>query len=93
MKHLLIAAPSFLRELRKLIKRRPEVDADVHGVLQLMEEDPRHPLLKTHRLKGELSAYWACSAGYDLRIVFRFTKHGVLPAIELEHVGTHDEVY
>lgn len=36
---------------------------------------------------------WACSGGYDLRVVFSFTKYSGKPAILLESVGTHDEVY
>ena len=36
---------------------------------------------------------WACSAGYDLRVIFRPVKHAGKPAILLESVGTHDEVY
>jgi mRNA-degrading endonuclease YafQ of YafQ-DinJ toxin-antitoxin module len=44
-------------------------------------------------LKGKLAKSWACSAGYDLRIVFQFVTHGSQEAILLEAVGTHDEVY
>jgi mRNA-degrading endonuclease YafQ of YafQ-DinJ toxin-antitoxin module len=52
-----------------------------------------HPQPKTHKLKGKLARSWACSAGYDLRIVFRFVKHRGEEAILLEALGTHDEVY
>jgi mRNA-degrading endonuclease YafQ of YafQ-DinJ toxin-antitoxin module len=44
-------------------------------------------------LKGNLAGSWACSAGYDLRVVFQFVKHKGAEAILLEAVGTHDEVY
>ena len=36
--------------------------------------NPFAPQLETHKLKGKLSGSWACSAGYDLRIVFDFVK-------------------
>ena len=49
--------------------------------------------LRTHKLKGKLAKSWAFSAGYNLRIVFQFVRHGAQEAILLEAVGTHDEVY
>ncbi len=52
-------------------------------------------MLETHKLKGRLSGAWACSAGYDLRIVFEFVKvgKGKNDDIFLLEIGTHDEVY
>ena len=61
--------------------------------LELLAADAFHPRLKTHKLKGKLVGSWACSAGYDLRMVFQFVKHGRQEAILLEGIGTHDEVY
>ena len=51
--------------------------------------------LETHKLKGILAGSWACSAGYDLRIIFDFVKEEEQPedAILLIDIGTHDEVY
>jgi len=49
-------------------------------------------LAGTHKLKGKLKNSWACSAGYDLRIVFQFVRHQQNEAILLEAAGTHDEV-
>jgi mRNA-degrading endonuclease YafQ of YafQ-DinJ toxin-antitoxin module len=61
--------------------------------LESLAEDAFHAALKTHKLKGELAGSWACSAGYDLRIVFEFVQHEGAEAILLKTVGTHDEVY
>ncbi len=49
--------------------------------------------LNTHKLKGELKDSYACSAGYDLRIIFKFVEYEQTQAILLESIGTHDEVY
>jgi mRNA-degrading endonuclease YafQ of YafQ-DinJ toxin-antitoxin module len=38
--------------------------------LVLLQNDAFDPELGSHKLKGELAGLWACSAGYDLRIVF-----------------------
>ena len=56
-------------------------------------EDAFHPRLRTHKLKGKLKGSWACSARYDLRIVFRFVQYEEAEAVLLETVGTHEEVY
>jgi mRNA-degrading endonuclease YafQ of YafQ-DinJ toxin-antitoxin module len=51
------------------------------------------PRLKTHKLKGELKGSWGCTAGYDLRIVFKFVEYEGAEAILLLTIGTHEEVY
>jgi mRNA-degrading endonuclease YafQ of YafQ-DinJ toxin-antitoxin module len=61
--------------------------------LEFLAEDAFYPQLRTHKLKGKLKGSWACSAGYNLRIVFKFVQHEGAEAILLETVGTHDEVY
>jgi len=58
-----------------------------------LEEDAFHPSLRTHKLKGRLADRWACSAGYDLRVLFRFVVHEEVEAILLLTVGGHEEVY
>jgi mRNA-degrading endonuclease YafQ of YafQ-DinJ toxin-antitoxin module len=61
--------------------------------LETLAEDAFDPTLKTHKLKGELAGSWACSASYNLRIVFEFVQHEGAEAVLLQAVGTHDEVY
>lgn len=51
--------------------------------------DPRDPLLRTHKLKGELRAYWAFSVDDDLGVVFRWNGDEAF----LVNLGSHDEVY
>jgi len=49
--------------------------------------------LRTHKLKAPLADSWACSAGYDVRIVFTFVEWEGHEAVLLQTVGTHEEVY
>jgi addiction module RelE/StbE family toxin len=93
VKRVLLASSAFLRAARRLAKRHPAMADDFQAALELLAEDAHHPALRTHKLKGKLAKSWACSAGYDLRIVFQFVRHGAHEAILLEVVGTHDEVY
>ena len=58
-----------------------------------MEVDVFHPRLRAHKLRGDLSGLWACSGGYDVRIVFRFIPTEQVDMIALLSIGTHDEVY
>jgi len=89
---MLLRSSAFVRAARKLIKRMPHLVDDLAAALEQLEKDPTHPSLRTHKLKGELIGSWACSAGYDLRIVFRYVRHEGKPAVLLETIGTH-EVY
>ena len=61
----------------------------------LLVIDPFNPQLETYKLKGKLSGSWACSAGYDLRIIFEFVKSEQQKEddIFLIESETHDEVY
>jgi len=93
MKRLLLSSPAFTRSARRLHKRHPATANDLQDALLILTEDAFHPQLRTHKLKGSLEGSWACSAGYDLRIIFSFVQHENSEAILLEAVGTHEEVY
>ncbi len=93
MKRLLIRSTSFVRAARAVIKKRPQVTENIRLALEQLSDNALHPKLKTHKLKGKLAGSWACSAGYDLRIVFRFGKYEEQEAVFLETIGTHEEVY
>lgn len=65
----------------------------------MLSEDPSSKALSIHKLKGKLKDSWACSAGYNLRVIFKFVEYFdenesiSKNAILLETIGTHDEVY
>ncbi|MEL6437671.1 MAG: type II toxin-antitoxin system mRNA interferase toxin, RelE/StbE family [Cyanobacteria bacterium J06621_8] len=93
MKFILLRSSAFVRNARKIIKRNPQLAQNIQETLELLALDPFQSRLKTHKLKGELKDSYACSAGYDLRIVFKFVEYEQTSAILLESIGTHDEVY
>jgi addiction module RelE/StbE family toxin len=93
LKRELIPTQAFLRSAKRLTRKRADAADDLRLALELLSEDALHPRLKAHKLKGKLTGSWACSAGYDLRIVFQFVRHSGAEAILLEAAGTHDEVY
>ena len=91
----LIWGKAFVRAFRRIVKKHPTLTKDVEETLGLLMKDPFAPQLETHKLKGELSGSWACSVGYDLRIVFDFVRNEKQKQddIFMLEIGTHDEVY
>jgi mRNA-degrading endonuclease YafQ of YafQ-DinJ toxin-antitoxin module len=57
--------------------------------VQIFLEDPFHPLLKTHQLKGEKRDFWAFSVTGDIRVIFS----KVDDTYTLFDIGTHNQVY
>ena len=90
---MLIRSAAFVRTARKHLRQHPDRAADLFETLSQMEQDPFHPSLRSHKLTGSLAGSWACSAGYDLRVIFKPVKHSGKPGILLASMGTHDEVY
>ena len=93
MRRLLLRSPAFARDLRAWLKSHSGTAADLEATLEQLSADATHPSLRTHKLRGALSGCWACSAGYDLRVVFEYVRHEGAEAILLLTLGTHDEVY
>ena len=93
--HRLIWGQSFVRGYKRVAKRNPALAGQLEETLNLLARDPFSPRLETHKLKGKLAGAWACSLGYDLRVIFDFcrSQSGVETDILLMDIGTHDEVY
>jgi addiction module RelE/StbE family toxin len=93
MRRSLLRSSAFIRRARDVLKKYPQRSADLQSTLDLLATDCFHPRLKTHRLKAELEGCWACSAAYDLRLIFKFVEYQGAEAILLLTIGTHEEVY
>ena len=91
----LILTPKFKRAYRKFTKNDARLQMRIEDILRQMSNDIHANLLSTHKLSGELTGLWACTCGYDCRIVFALEtdeKTGE-EVIVLLDIGTHDEVY
>ena len=90
-----ISASSEFQRAYKRLRRNPDLLLRVDRALKQLAADPYHASLKTHVLQGKLAGAWACSAAYDLRILFKFKAHPETKAREilLIDLGSHDEVY
>ena len=93
MNFVLLRSSVFVRNARKIVKKQPQLAKNIQNTLETLCNDLFQAQLRTHKLKGELKDSYACSAGYDLRIIFKFVEYQQKQAILLESIGTHDEVY
>ena len=91
----LVWSAAFIRAFKRAVGRQPELRARVERTLQQLAEDPFHPTLHSHKLKGELADAWASTVDYDNRNLFEFVQNPESGAegILLLTMGTHDEVY
>ncbi|NCO74511.1 MAG: type II toxin-antitoxin system mRNA interferase toxin, RelE/StbE family [Cyanobacteria bacterium] len=91
----LVAQKSFKKAFKRLTKKSPQLQDKILEVLDLLENDPFTPSLKSHKLTGNLAKCWSCSVSYDYRIIFTLSKDTESNdmVIILVDIGNHDEVY
>ena len=86
---------AFRRAYKRYRKTRPDLKENIALALKNLQENPSHPGLNTHMLRGRQDGVWSCSVAYDCRIIFVFRHNDETNAKEilLLSMGTHDEVY
>ena len=87
--------PKSVRAFKKIIRKNPQLRVLIEKALRQLVEDPFHPSLRTHKLKGDLSETWSCSIDYSYRIIFEFivSTDEDEEVILLLNLGSHDDVY
>ena len=81
----------FERTAQKFFKKHRNLLPKFGEVIAILQSDPFSPALKMHKLKGELSKYYACRLNYEYRIVVTIVIAD--EQIILMDIGSHDEVY
>jgi mRNA-degrading endonuclease YafQ of YafQ-DinJ toxin-antitoxin module len=82
----LATSSRFIRRAKKL--EEPQASL-LRAALRRFAVDPQDPLLRTHRLKGDLADYWAFRVDDDVRVLFRWNGDEAF----LVNLGSHDQVY
>ena len=77
-------SPRFTRAYKKL---PPHIQDDFDVAIGLFIENPRHPSLKTHRLKGKFQDCFAFRLRDGYRVLF---DYGTSNSVDLLDVGPHD---
>jgi addiction module RelE/StbE family toxin len=91
----LVLTSKFKRAYRKFTKHDAALRKRIDAAIEQMQVDVFARKLGAHKLSGVLSGLWACSCGYDCRIVFAIEVDAEThdEVIILLDIGTHDEVY
>ena len=66
------STPYFEKKFERLPKNLQKIA--VRKIL-LFENNPSHPGLNTHKLKGPLSGFWSFYINKNFRVLFRFLKN------------------
>ena len=80
------------RKFKKNFKKLPkEVKDKVFDRIALFMQNPFHPSLKNHALKGGMNQNRSFSVTSDYRIIYRPKGNYIL--VIMLNVGTHNQVY
>ena len=91
MSYSLIFTDSYKKRARRFAKQHPELKEQYRTTLLLLAQNPYHPPLRLHPLKGKLEALHSIS----INLSYRITLEMIITEKEivLVNVGSHDEVY
>jgi len=81
----------FKKRATNFIKKHKNMYDRYEKTMRILEENPHHPSLRLHKLKGSLQEYYSVSINMEYRIVMEFiiVDKVIIPV----DIGTHDEVY
>ncbi|MCX6351844.1 MAG: type II toxin-antitoxin system mRNA interferase toxin, RelE/StbE family [Bacteroidetes bacterium] len=91
----LVFSNSFNKSFKRFTKGNEKLKKSIINSIEILVTDPNSVKLSTHSLTGKLIGYFACSCGYDCRIIFTIEKNKDTKEefILLMDIGTHDDVY
>lgn len=80
--------PIFIKELKKISKKDKKLYQQIVKQLDVFSQNPNHPSLRLHKLKGQLKQVWSLSINRSYRILFVDDYEYYFFSL-----GTHDQVY
>jgi addiction module RelE/StbE family toxin len=76
-------------ELKKIKRKQPLLFKKIQKQLMLFKENIKHPSLRTHKLKGNLTNTWSISIQDNARLIYYIKNNEAI----FFKIGNHDEVY
>lgn len=77
----------FEREIKKVaVAHRVEVKEKI----ELFISDPHHPILKTHKLTGQMKDFWSFSVNFRIRIIFEYLEDGTAAFLSIGDHSIYD---
>jgi addiction module RelE/StbE family toxin len=77
---------AFIKQAKKL---DPELRQKLQGKIVLFSENPLHPTLRNHALKGKYKDYRSIDITGDVRALYLEKEHEAV----FDVVGTHSQLY
>ena len=87
----LIETKTYIKKLKKFLKKHPDMFKKYEKTIYLLESNPYHPSLRFHKLQGNLEEFYSVSIDMNYRIIIDFVI--IEDKIFLIDIGEHDDVY
>jgi addiction module RelE/StbE family toxin len=91
MSYKLLISDEYKKKLTKFLKKHSNMLDRYSKCLFILEQDPYHPSLRIHKLKGRLAEFYSISINMEYRVIIDFIIKD--DEIILVDIGTHDDVY
>ena len=85
----ILFASNVKKELERLKNKQPKLADKVQAQIKVFIENPKHPSLRLHKLKGRLNNSWSISITGGYRLLYYVQDNKVV----FYDLGTHDQVY
>lgn len=91
MSYKIVVTDSYLKKLKKFLKKHPNVFERYCKTIEILEQNPQHSSLRLHKLQGKLCEFHSISITMEYRIIIDFIiqDEEIIPI----DIGTHDDVY
>jgi mRNA-degrading endonuclease YafQ of YafQ-DinJ toxin-antitoxin module len=87
----LVFTDQYNRRAARFLRQHPQLQEQYAKTLVLLQENPLHPSLRLHPLRGRLAGLHSVSINLRYRITMELliTKNEIVPI----NIGDHDAVY
>lgn len=85
----IIFLPGFKRSYKKRIQPKGTLILKTQARIDIFRDNPHHPILKNHELKGPMIGLRAFSVTGDMRIIYYIENEKAY----FVDIGTHNQVY
>ena len=95
MNYKLVITDEYKKRLKKFLKKHPDMFERYAKCIFILENDPFHPSLRLHKLKGKLTDFHSISINMEYRVIYKncyYRKYKNNEIIPID-IGTHDDVY
>lgn len=90
-RYTFIITHSYRKREKEFLKKHPDMLKSYHKVMSILEQNPHHPGLRLHPLRGHLKGLYSISINMKYRITLELLikDKEIIPV----NIGAHDETY